>query len=131
MTALVLDAGALIALDHNDRDTWALLRANLDAEGQITVPAGVIAQAWRDGRRQARLAQALQHCNELALDGVHARAAGLLCAASNTSDIIDASVAVAAAALAHRQPTIVLTSDAGDLQPLLDALGTTARAEPV
>lgn len=131
MTTLVLDTGALISLDRNERDTWALLSITVGAGDHVTVPAGVIAQAWRDGRRQARLAQALHHCDEIALDGTHARAVGLLCAATDTSDIVDASVAVAAAALARHQPTILLTSDVDDLQPLLDELGSAARIEPV
>ena len=96
MTALVLDAGALIALDRNDRGAWAMLRVAADDASTVQVPAGVIAQAWRDGRRQALLARALSHCDEVPLDGVVARAAGLLCGRSGTTDVIDASVALAA-----------------------------------
>ena len=62
MTALVLDTGALAALERDHRDTWALLGAIDRDGGHIHVPTGVIAQAWRDGRRQVRLAQALRHC---------------------------------------------------------------------
>ena len=131
MTALVLDTGALVALERNDREAWAKLLVALSDNTVVQVPAGVVAQAWRDRTRQARLAQALKHCDEVPLEGVAARASGMLCAATGTSDVIDASVAVAAATLARHQPTTVLTSDIGDLRILLDELGGTARVAPV
>ena len=65
-----LDAGALIALDRNDRSVWAMLRVAADAGDTVHVPAGVIAQAWRDGRRQVLLVRALRHCHEVPLDGL-------------------------------------------------------------
>ncbi len=61
MTTLVLDAGALIALHRNDRSVWAMLRNAADDSAEVSVPAGVIAQAWRDRSRQALLARALAH----------------------------------------------------------------------
>ena len=91
MTALVLDAGALIALDRNDRSVWAMLRNAADDSAEVSVPAGVIAQAWRDGGRKALLARALGHCDEVPLDGPLARATGLLCGCAGTADIVDAS----------------------------------------
>ncbi len=79
MTTLVLDTGALIALDRNDRTVWAMLRNAADDSAQVSVAAGVIAQAWRDGSRQALLARALTLCDEVPLEGALARATGLLC----------------------------------------------------
>ena len=122
MTALVLDAGALIALDRNDRSLWARLRAAADARDIVAVPTGVIAQAWRGGRRQALLARALTHCDEVALDGMTARTCGRLCARTGTADVIDASVAVAAAHLSYGDRTVVVTSDADDIAALTTAL---------
>ena len=55
MSVVVLDAGALIALDRNDRGTWAMLRVADDDGDVILVPSGVVGQAWRDGARQALL----------------------------------------------------------------------------
>ena len=114
----MLDAGALIALDRNVRTVWAMLRVAVDREDAVLVPAGVIGQAWRDGARQALLARALKHCEELALDGSAARAAGLLCGRAGTADVIDASVVVAAATAARRAPTSILTSDPDDIERL-------------
>ena len=124
MTTLVLDTGALIALDRNDRSIWAMLRIASDDGATVVVPAGVIGQAWRDGG-QALLARALNHCTELALDGSTARAAGLLCGQANTRDVIDASVAIAAAGMANTDVSVV-TSDPSDITHLLATLNATA-----
>lgn len=126
MTTLVLGAGALIALDRNDRSTWAMLRVAADESATVVVPAGVIAQAWRDGAHQVLLARALNHCEEIALDGPNARAAGLLCGQAATADVIEASVAIVAAAMARTDDVALLTSDHDDLSRLLTALNATA-----
>lgn len=123
MTALVFDAGGLIALDRDDRSVWALLRVAVDDGDDVVAPTGAIAQAWRNGARQARLVRALQHCDEVPLDGPLARASGTLCAQSKTADIVDASVALIAAARRRRSEVTVVTSDRRDLRQLLDALG--------
>ena len=131
MTALVLDAGALIAVDRNDRSTWAMLRVASDEAATVVVPAGVIGQAWRDGARQALLARAINHCDEVPLDGLNARAAGLLCGQAATADVIDASVAIAAAGIARHNDVAILTSDPVDLAHLLDTLNIHAKIVPV
>jgi hypothetical protein len=127
MTALVLDAGALIALDRDDRTVWAMLRNAADDSAQVSVPAGVIAQAWRDGSRQALLARALTHCDEVPLEGSLTRATGLLCGRAGTADIVDASVALVAAARAQTGPTALITSDPTDLRHLLQTLDASVR----
>lgn len=126
MSALVLDAGALIALDRNDRSVWAMLHVAADAGDVVHVPAGVIAQAWRDGRRQVLLVRALRHCHEVPLDGLLARAAGLLCGEASTTDVVDASVALAVAGASRRGNVAVLTSDREDLARLLTVLDAAA-----
>ena len=127
MTALVLDTGALVALDRNDRSIWAMLRNAADDSAEVSVPAGVIAQAWRDGSSQALLARALSHCDEVALDGSLARATGLLCGRAGTADIVDASVAVIAAARTRGGPVALVTSDPTDLGHLLEEIGASVR----
>ena len=49
---IVLDAGALIALDRGDKRLIALLDRALTQGRVFRVPAGVVGQAWRDGRVQ-------------------------------------------------------------------------------
>jgi hypothetical protein len=129
--ALLLDAGALIALDRNDRRAWALLRVAVEMGSVVAVPAVAVGKAWRDGARQVLLTRALRHCDEVPLDGRSARAAGLLCGRTGTSDVIDASVAVAAAAFARVTDLTILTSDPDDIGKLVDTLGIDATLERV
>lgn len=116
--SITFDAGALIALDRNDREVWAALRRSLNRSEIPTVPTVVITQAWRDGVRQARLAQALKTCRPEPLEDQLARRAGELCGRAGTADVVDA-VVVSSAALRH---DVVLTTDVGDLEALADHL---------
>jgi hypothetical protein len=116
MGGLTLDAGALIALERNERQVVTLLARALERELAIVVPAGVIAQVWRDGRRQVRLARflAAEEVELEPLDDRRARAAGQLCGVRRTTDIVDASVVLCARARRHR----IVTSDPDDLARL-------------
>lgn len=116
MSGITLDTGALVALDRNDRRVVAALRVAVAASVAITIPAGVVGQAWRDGTRQARLARFLgsRGVAVVALDDMRARAAGQLCGATGTRDLIDASVVLCARARGDR----IFTSDEADLRKL-------------
>jgi len=116
MSAVVLDTGALIGFERNDRHIVAIILRALEHQDPLLVPAGVVAQAWRDGSRQARLARLLGSplCEVLDLDDHRARAAGQICGVSDTSDIVDASVAAAG----RNRRARVLTSDPDDLRRL-------------
>lgn len=85
--AITFDAGALIAIERRSRRMQALL-AEIDRRGwHIAVPAGAVAQAWRGGSRQARIAVLLsdERTEIVALDDPIARAVGLLCAAGRAT----------------------------------------------
>ena len=113
MTA-ILDAGALIAIDKRDRRVGAMLRV-LQREGvPVRTSAGVVAQVWRDGRRQVNLARIMSGVDVAAVDDVAARRVGALLAASRTSDLVDAHVA-----LLIQPQDDVLTSDGADIKALL------------
>jgi hypothetical protein len=116
MTGLTLHTGALIALDRNERAVTQLLARALERNYDIVVPAGVVARAWRDGRRQVRLARLLSSDGvEIEpLDDRRARAAGQLCGVRRAHDVVDASVVLCARARKHR----VVTSDPDDLRRL-------------
>jgi hypothetical protein len=120
MSGLTLDTGALIAFERNDRHVVAIIDRALKLGVELAVPAGVVGQAWRDGRRQARLARLLgSDLIEIeVLDDQRARAAGQLCGVTDTDDVIDASVVLCARSRGHG----VLTSDAGDLRRLDSSL---------
>jgi hypothetical protein len=47
MMGVTYDTGALIAADRNDREMWALHAGFLAEEVSPTVPAPVVAEAWR------------------------------------------------------------------------------------
>ncbi len=113
---VVLDTGALIAFERNDERVCRLIELALANGAVVHVPAGVVAQAWRDGRRQARLGR-LVGSGWLViqpLDTNEAKGAGALCGRSRTADVIDASVAL----LAQRHGAAVVTSDPDDLRRL-------------
>lgn len=125
---VVLDTGALIALDRGDRDIWSRLTAAHRGGEAVIVPVVVIGQAWRDPGRQVRLSRALKRCTESPMDGPAARAAGVLCGSTGTSDVIDASVALTVAEASNREDGVVLlTSDSPDMKILLAELDTRAR----
>lgn len=116
MPGATLDAGALIALDRDDRRVIVLLARAAETAAPITVPAGALAQAIRAPERQARLARLIrQPTTEVApLDRVDATNVGRLLAASGTSDIVDAHVVICA----RRRAQPVITSDPDDLRRL-------------
>ena len=55
--SLVLDAGALIAVEQGDRETATIIEAARREQRAVTVPASVVGQVWRGSVRQARLAR--------------------------------------------------------------------------
>jgi predicted nucleic acid-binding protein len=117
------DAGALIALDNDDRRMWARHKVALDEGRDVHVPAIVVGQAWRDGRRQVRLGQVLSGCRVDPVAVATAKAAGVLCGKAKTSDVVDAVVVVMALALR----AIVWTSDPRDIAALADRSGAKPR----
>jgi len=116
MSGAVLDTGALIGFERNDRRVVAIVARALDHGDTLFVPAGVVAQAWRDGTRQTRLARLLGStlCEVLVLDDFRARAAGQLCGAADVADVVDSSVVVAA----RERSVRIITSDPVDLRRL-------------
>jgi predicted nucleic acid-binding protein len=116
------DAGALIAIDKNDRRMWARYQVALDDGRDIRVPAVVVGQAWRDSRRQVRLGKFLVSCHVDPVGLETARAAGILCGRAGTTDVVDATVVVMAAATG----AVIWTSDPEDIKALADESGVTS-----
>jgi predicted nucleic acid-binding protein len=114
----VLDAGALIALERNDRTMWAALKLAARTGDDVLVPSTVLAQVWRGTTAQAQLARALQQCALARFDPL-AKEVGRLCAKTGTRDICDAHVALVAASGAQA----LYTSDPDDMRLLLRAAG--------
>jgi len=121
---ITLDAGALVAIDRNDRRVLVLLARARETAARVTVPASALAQAVCRPERQARLGRLLRQptTDVVPLDRVGATNAGRLLAASGKSDIADAHVVVCA----RRTGEQVLTSDPKDLRTLDPALAIVA-----
>jgi hypothetical protein len=117
MTGTTLDTGALIALEAGSPFMRALVRRAQQQGVVIAVPAGVVAQAWRDGSRQARVASFLRSSSAqiVPLDGRVAKVVGARCGKTGASDVVDVSVIVCAREHGHEQ---VVTSDPGDLRKI-------------
>jgi predicted nucleic acid-binding protein len=119
-STITLDTGALIAIERRSGRMQALLEEIDRRDWQVAVPAGVLAQAWRGGPRQARIAALLsdKRTEVVALDDPVARAIGLLSGRSGHADVVDVSVALCA-----RQRNLhVVTSDPEDLRAVDGAL---------
>jgi len=116
LPGVTLDTGALIALERGDRRLIALVRQALAEGRSFRVPAGVVGQAWRDGRRQVVLSRFLRgtEVRVVPLGERQSRAAGELCCKTDTADVIDASVVL----VAREHRDIIVTGDSSDLQRL-------------
>jgi hypothetical protein len=117
LKGFTLDAGALIALERMNERVIALLdRVLSDPEAVVHIPAGVLAQAFRDCPRQVWLARLLKkrQTRVVALDKRTACVAGMLLGLRGGSDVIDASVVICA----RRYRQAVVTADPEDLRRL-------------
>jgi hypothetical protein len=122
VSALILDAGALVAVDRDDRAMVARLRASQQHGLELRTNAMVVAQVWRDRQgRQVNLARLLQAVDVRPVRHQDGRQAGALLSAAGTADPIDATVVL----LAGRGDRI-LTGDPGDLTRLAEAAGNRA-----
>ena len=118
---LVLDAGALIAVDRRVRAVAAQLRVAQQERIPVHTSGGVVAQIWRNGAHQADLARVLAGVKTLAIDSASARQIGTLLATSRSDDLVDAHVALLAV-----DGDRVLTSDPTDIRRLLRARSVSA-----
>ncbi len=112
----ILDAGALIALDRNDRAMWVRLKGLHVAGERPVTHGGVVGQVWRGGPRQARLATALAGIDVRSLDERLGRVAGGLLATTRMSDVVDAALVALAA-----DGDEIITLDSDDLGQLAAA----------
>jgi hypothetical protein len=111
---LVLDAGALIALERGDRSMWTRLKAAQLAGSVPVSHGGVVGQAWRGGgAKQALLSKALAGVSVAPLDETAGRDAGKLLSRSRQNDVIDAALVLLA-----MDGDRIITSDPDDISVL-------------
>jgi len=98
----------------------ALLEAIDRTSLAVSVPAGVVAQTWRGGPRQTRIARLLADRNveTPVLDEMTARAIGLVVGRTGHADIVDVQVAMDARQRGHA----VVTSDRHDIHRVAPTL---------
>ena len=114
MRSIVLDAGALIALDRGAPAVRGYVLLADRGHAALATSSAVVAQVWRGGNRQARLARLLASnlVTELALDAETSRRIGVLAAAApGARDVVDGHVAI----IALDRDAVVLTSDPDDI----------------
>jgi predicted nucleic acid-binding protein len=116
VSGIVLDTGALIALERPNRLSLRDLKVARLRGDPVAVPAGCVAQAWRDGSTQSELSRLLRSSATRIepLDGRAARRVGELLRRSDTSDVVDGHVAL----LAVLEDRTVFTSDPDDIRRL-------------
>lgn len=113
---LVLDSGALIALERDGRAMWTRLKA-AQMTGDVPIThAGVLGQVWRGSPRQARLALALQGIDVKPIDEDLGRSTGTLLGKAKLADVIDAALV-----LLSTDGDDIVTSDPDDLARLAAA----------
>jgi hypothetical protein len=119
VSALILDSGALVAVDRDDRAIVARLAAAQRHGLELRSNAMVIAQVWRDRHgRQVNLARLLRAVEVRTVTQQDGRNAGVLQGAAGTADPIDATVVLLAA-----PGDRILTGDPCDLARLAEAAG--------
>ena len=117
--SLVLDAGALVAVERGDRDLVALIERELVAGRSPVTHGGVVGQVWRGGAgRQAPLTRLLPGLVVEPLDEALGRRAGVLLGRARATDVVDAALVLLA-----RDGDSLLTSDPDDLAHLAAAAG--------
>ncbi len=126
MSAVVYDAGILVAACRNERRTWSEHKARLEFGIIPLVPAPVVAQVSRSPK-QAQLRRFLAGCAIVPLDEADAHEAGRLLGLTKTKDVVDAVVVTTAV----RRKALILTSDPDDIERLVRASGRQAAVVPV
>lgn len=117
---MILDAGFLISVDREEHGAGVLIRALVESGARLHTTHAVLAQVWRNGARQARLASLLKWTTVHPLDD--GRAVGTLLARTATDDVVDAHLVALAVELREG----IITGDPDDLRAIAAAFGTAA-----
>ena len=117
---MILNAGFLISVDRGEDTARSFLTAAVRSHTPLHTTHPVVAQVWRDGAQQSRLAAFVQTSTVHSFDdGV---SVGRLLALSGASDVVDAHLVV----LALRLGDGILTGDTDHLATISAPLGPAA-----
>ena len=124
---LLLDAGAFIAVERDDRNFIALIKRELNLGRTPLTHGAVVGHIWRGASgRQTGVARLLRAVEVVSVDDALGRRAGLLLRSSKTRDVVDAALVLLA-----RDGDEIVTSDADDLIPLAVAAEVDIEIVPV
>jgi predicted nucleic acid-binding protein len=118
VSRILLDSGALIAVDRDRVDMRQRLTLAQRSGVPLVTHGGVVGQVWRHPSRQARLARLLRAIDIRPVDDSLGRRAGQLLAKSRMRDVIDAALV-----LLGEGGDRIFTSDPEDLAALVVAAG--------
>jgi predicted nucleic acid-binding protein len=127
VAGVTYDTGVLLAAERNDRRMWALHSGFLSEDVVPVVPAPVLAQAWRDGSRQAGLARLLAACEIEPMTEKQARDVGALAGRADHDDVVDVTVVE----VAIRRRHAVVTSNEAHIRKIAKAARVGLRIERV
>lgn len=121
----VLDSGALIQLERGSDRMIELFQLVLDHEITVTIPRTVLAEVWRGGPRQARLARLVNLAEgppgtPVTVDELtpsRHKEIGKKIGECGHDDIVDVNVALCARnPTTRRVDSTIVTADRGDLE---------------
>ncbi len=113
----MLDAGGILALSRGDGDARAALERARAGGYVVVIPTPVLAAVHRGGRDRAHVDRVVNKVDALLPTSAEtARRAGELLGASGSDDPVDAIVVAEALAAV---PSVIITSDPGDIRRLL------------
>jgi predicted nucleic acid-binding protein len=123
---VVLDSEGLSKMANNDRALQVHLTIAAAKDARVVISAVTIAEVLRDSAKDANLNRVLKKLPVVHVDSGVAREAGVLLGQGTMTGTagnptVDALVAVTA--IRSERPTVVFTSDPGDLTKLLDGSG--------
>ena len=127
MGGVTYDTGALVAGERDNRRMWALHAGYLAEEVIPTVPAPVLAEAWRGGSRQASLSRFLRMCDTEPMCEDQAKNVGVLAGKSDHDDIVVVCVVEGAV----RRGDAVVTSNATHIRKVAEGAGARLRIESI
>jgi predicted nucleic acid-binding protein len=113
---LVLDAGALIAFERAEKRIAAFVEEAMELGEEITIPATVLAQAWRGGPRAARLSRLIGGSQSDSLNELRAKEVGERLGNRDAADIADAHVVCCAL----ERNAALITTDPDDMNALAE-----------
>lgn len=125
--SVVLDAGALIAIERGNRELVAIVKRERVANRAPVTHGGIVGQVWRGGHgRQANLARMLAGVEVHPIDDDLGRRAGVLLGLAGRDDVVDAAVVLLA-----QDGDEIFTSDPAHLRVLAQAAGRDVDLIPV